>query len=155
MCQTYEGSVHRLDYKTLRYTGHFDQMHFLFDELNLRDQPELVGKMLVDSKPPVSDDIVYIHAAVEGVKAGQPFRENYVRGYKPLDISGRIWRAISWTNRSRPPWEKSHTTCSRRILSLMSGPRLSRSRRRSAARSSSSSCCKRPRSCRSSARRSS
>ncbi len=97
MCETYEGEVRRLDYKTLRYPGHFDQMHFLFDELNLRDQRELVGKMLVDSKPPVSDDIVYIHAAVEGRKHGQPFRENYVRGYKPLDISGRTWRAISWT----------------------------------------------------------
>ncbi len=70
MCQTYEGNVHRLDYKTMRYPGHFDQMHFLFDELNLRDQPELVGKMLVDSKPPVNDDIVYIHAAVEGVQGG-------------------------------------------------------------------------------------
>jgi len=97
MCETYETTVHRLDYKTLRYPGHFDQMHFLFDELNLRDQRELVGRMLVDAKPPVNDDIVYIHAAVEGRKHGQPFRENYVRGYKPLEISGRTWRAISWT----------------------------------------------------------
>ncbi|WP_236794782.1 saccharopine dehydrogenase family protein [Amycolatopsis sp. GM8] len=97
MCQTYEGSVQRLDYKTLRYPGHFDQMRFLFDELNLRDRRELVGKLLVDAKPPVSDDIVYIHAAVEGVKQGAPVRENYVRGYKPLEISGRAWRAISWT----------------------------------------------------------
>ncbi|MEV7395929.1 saccharopine dehydrogenase C-terminal domain-containing protein [Aeromicrobium sp. NPDC092404] len=97
MCETYEGRVHRLDYKTLRYPGHFDQMHFLFDELNLREQRELVGKMLVDSKPPVNDDVVFIHAAVEGVKNGHPFRENHVRAYKPLDISGRIWRAISWT----------------------------------------------------------
>ena len=97
MCETYEGSVHRLDYKTLRYPGHFDQMHFLFDELNLREQRDLVGTMLVDAKPPVNDDIVYIHAAVEGRKHGQPFRENYVRGYKPLEISGRTWRAISWT----------------------------------------------------------
>ncbi|NRQ51322.1 saccharopine dehydrogenase NADP-binding domain-containing protein [Aeromicrobium sp. YC3-14] len=97
MCETYEGSVHRLDYKTLRYPGHFDQMHFLFDELNLREERELVGRMLVDSKPPVNDDVVYIHAAVEGVKAGKPFRENHVRAYKPLDIAGRTWRAISWT----------------------------------------------------------
>jgi len=97
MCETYEGRVHRLDYKTLRYPGHFDQMHFLFDELNLREQRDLVGKMLVDSKPPVTDDVVYIHAAVEGRKNGAPLRENYVRGYKPLDISGRTWRAISWT----------------------------------------------------------
>jgi saccharopine dehydrogenase-like NADP-dependent oxidoreductase len=97
MCRTYEGAVHRLDYKTLRYPGHFEQMHFLFDELNLRDQRDLVGRMLVDAKPPVSDDVVYIHAAVEGRKDGQPFRENHVRAYKPLVISGRRWRAISWT----------------------------------------------------------
>lgn len=97
MCPTYEGRVQRLDYKTLRYPGHFRQMHFLFDELNLRDRREDVGRILVDAKPPVNDDIVYLHAAVEGVKDGQAFRENYVRGYKPLDIDGRTWRAISWT----------------------------------------------------------
>jgi len=97
MCQTYEGRATRLDYKTLRYPGHFRQMHFLFDELNLRDRRDLVGQLLVDAKPPVNDDIVYLHAAVEGVKDGQPFRENYVRGYKPIDIGGRTWRAISWT----------------------------------------------------------
>ncbi|MGA9103654.1 saccharopine dehydrogenase family protein [Aeromicrobium sp.] len=97
MCETYEGRVNRLDYKTLRYPGHFRQMHFLFDELNLRDQRELIGGLLVDAKPPVNDDIVYLHAAVEGVKAAAPFRENYVRGYLPIEIGGRIWRAISWT----------------------------------------------------------
>ena len=70
MCETYEGRVNRLDYKTMRYPGHFRQMHFLFDELNLRDQRDLIGRLLVDAKPPVNDDIVYLHAAVEGVKAG-------------------------------------------------------------------------------------
>lgn len=97
MCQTYEGQVQRLDYKTLRYPGHFHQMRFLLDELSLRDQREMVGQMIVRSKPPVNDDIVYLHAAVEGVKQGQPFRENYVRGYTPMDIGGQRWRAISWT----------------------------------------------------------
>ena len=97
MCETYEGRVNRLDYKTMRYPGHFRQMHFLFDELNLRDERDLIGRLLVDAKPPVNDDIVYLHAAVEGVKAAQPFRENYVRGYLPIEIGGRLWRAISWT----------------------------------------------------------
>lgn len=97
MCETYDGRVQRLDYKTMRYPGHFEQMHFLFEELNLRDRRELIGKILVDAKPPVNDDIVYLHAAVEGVKHGQPFRENHVRGYKPIEIAGSTWRAISWT----------------------------------------------------------
>lgn len=97
MCRTYEGRVQRLDYKTLRYPGHFRQMHFLFDELNLRDERELVGRLLVDAKPPVNDDVVYLHAAVEGVYDGQPFRRNHVRAYLPIEIDGRGWRAISWT----------------------------------------------------------
>ena len=100
MCQSYEGRVNRLDYKTLRYPGHFRQMHFLFDELGLRDCREEVGRILVKAKPPVNDDIVYLHAAVEGIKDGQPFRENHVRGYLPLEIDGRHWRAISWTTAS-------------------------------------------------------
>lgn len=97
MCETFEGRVQRLDYKTLRYPGHFRQMHFLFDELNLRERRDLVGRLLVDAKPPVNDDVVYLHAAVEGTQDGQPFRENHVRAYLPLGIDGRSWRAISWT----------------------------------------------------------
>jgi saccharopine dehydrogenase-like NADP-dependent oxidoreductase len=97
MCQTYEGRVQRLDYKTMRYPGHFEQMRFLFDELGLRDRRELAGELLTAAKPPVDDDIVYLHAAVEGVRDGQALRENFVRGYLPTDIGGRMWRAISWT----------------------------------------------------------
>lgn len=100
MCSTYAGRVQRLDYKTMRYTGHFEQMHFLFDELNLRDRRDLAGELLVAAKPPVNDDVVYLHAAVEGLKDGRPYRENYVRGYKPIEIGGREWRAISWTTAS-------------------------------------------------------
>lgn len=105
MCQTYEGRVQRLDYKTLRYPGHFDQMHFLFDELGLRECREEVGRILVKAKPPVNDDVVYLHAAVEGTKFGQPFRENHVRGYLPITLpdgagTDRSWRAISWTTAS-------------------------------------------------------
>ena len=66
MCETYEGRVQRLDYKTMRYPGHFELMRFFFDELGLRDRRELAGEILVDAKPPVDDDVVYLHAAVEG-----------------------------------------------------------------------------------------
>jgi len=86
-----------LDYKTIRYPGHFDHMRFLFDELGLRSRPELALEILIEAKPPVNDDIVYLHAAVEGVKDGVRQRENYVRGYRPIEVAGRTWRAISWT----------------------------------------------------------
>ena len=104
MCETYEGRVQRLDYKTMRYPGHFELMRFFFDELNLRDRRELAGEILVNAKPPVDDDVVYLHAAVEGIAngigdtaAGQLTRKQYVRAYQPLRINDRMWRAISWT----------------------------------------------------------
>ncbi|WP_228389179.1 saccharopine dehydrogenase family protein [Cumulibacter manganitolerans] len=104
MCETYEGVVQRLDYKTLRYPGHFKQMRFFFDELGMRDRRDLAGELLVAAKPPVDSDVVYLHAAVGGRlrddapdAPGQPFRKEYVRAYEPREIDGRTWRAISWT----------------------------------------------------------
>src|SRR6185369_3625202 len=96
-CETYEGRVQRLDYKTMRYPGHFELMRFFFDELGLRDRRELAGQILVEAKPPVDDDVVYLHAAVEGRRDGQLYRKQYVRAYQPLEINGRTWRAISCT----------------------------------------------------------
>ena len=97
MCETFEGRVQRLDYKTMRYPGHFELMRFFFDELGLRDRRELAGQILVEAKPPVDDDVVYLHAAVEGTADGLAYRKQYVRAYQPLEINGRMWRAISWT----------------------------------------------------------
>ena len=96
MCQTYEGRVQRLDYKTLRYPGHFAQMAFLFDELHLRDRRELANEILTNAKPPVNDDVVFLHAAVEGQRDGLLQRHNHTRAFYPLELDGRIWRAISW-----------------------------------------------------------
>ncbi len=97
MCATFDGRLDRLDYKTLRYPGHCQLMRFFFDELHLRHQRELAGRILVDAKPPVGDDVVYLYAAVEGVRHGRTVREQVVRSYEPLWIDGQRWRAISWT----------------------------------------------------------
>ena len=97
MCETYEGKVDRLDYKTLRYPGHLDLLRFVFDELLLRERRDLAGELLVHAKPPVDDDIVYLYAAVEGHMRGEMFRRQYVRRWLPREIDGRTWRAISWT----------------------------------------------------------
>ncbi len=97
MCATYEGRLDRLDYKTLRYPGHCELMRFFFDELHLRQDRELAGRILVRAKPPVDDDVVYLYAAVEGERAGLLVREQVVRIYRPRQLDGRWWRAISWT----------------------------------------------------------
>lgn len=97
MCETYEGQVEDLNYKTMRYPGHCQLMRFFFHELRMRDRREEAGKILLNAKPPVVDDAVYIHAAVEGWQGERLIRDEYVRRYLPTIIDGESWRAISWT----------------------------------------------------------
>ena len=97
MCETYEGQVEHLDYKSLRYPGHAQVMNFFFHELLMEDDRQLAGKILTHAKPPVNDDIVYIHASAEGWQGKDLVREEFVRGYRPQILDGKFWRAISWT----------------------------------------------------------
>ena len=97
MCETYLGRVANLDYKTMRYPGHFDLMNFFFHELLMREDRDLAGRILVNAKPPVDQDVVYVHVAAEGMIDGKLTRKEFVEGYKPLDIAGRSRTAIAWT----------------------------------------------------------
>ncbi|MBL1436842.1 MAG: saccharopine dehydrogenase NADP-binding domain-containing protein [Rhodobacteraceae bacterium] len=97
MCETYLGKVANIDYKTMRYPGHMDLMNFFFHELLMREDREEAGRILVNAKPPVNDDVVYIHVAAEGLIDGQLRREEFVRGYKPINIAGGPQTAIAWT----------------------------------------------------------
>ena len=97
MCETYEGRVENLDYKSIRYPGHAALMNFLLHELLMREDRQAAGKLLVNAKPPVSDDVVYIHASVEGWRHDQLIREEFVHAYPPVEIAGKMRRAIAWT----------------------------------------------------------
>lgn len=97
MCDSFEGKVDSLNYKTIRYPGHCRLMRFFFNELLMKNDRARAGEILINAKPPVNDDVVYVHAAVEGHREGNLFREEFVRAYYPQLIAGQMWRAISWT----------------------------------------------------------
>jgi saccharopine dehydrogenase-like NADP-dependent oxidoreductase len=97
MCETYAGRVENLDYKTIRYPGHAKLMNFYFHELLMRQDRIRAGEILVHAKPPVNDDVVYVHASAEGWKGGNLLREEFVKAYYPVEIVGQPRRAISWT----------------------------------------------------------
>jgi saccharopine dehydrogenase-like NADP-dependent oxidoreductase len=97
MCETYEGLVENIDYKSIRYQGHAALMNFFLHELLMREDREGAGKILVNAKPPVSEDVVYVHASVEGWRDHNLSREEFVRTYVPLDIAGDTRRTIAWT----------------------------------------------------------
>ena len=49
------------------------------------------------SKPPVDQDIVYIHISAEGWIAGELKRKEFVRAYRPIELYGQQRTAIAWT----------------------------------------------------------
>ncbi|MEM9970578.1 MAG: saccharopine dehydrogenase C-terminal domain-containing protein [Pseudomonadota bacterium] len=97
MCETYLGRVPNIDYKTMRYPGHVALMNFFFHELLMRERRAEAGEILVHAKPPVEDDVVYVHVSAEGTVDGRLKREEFVRAYRPRDIAGKQRTAIAWT----------------------------------------------------------
>jgi saccharopine dehydrogenase-like NADP-dependent oxidoreductase len=97
MCETLEGKVDTLNYKTMRYPGHCSLMRFFLYELVMKEQRELSEKILTEAKPPVREDVVYVYAVVEGWKGEELAREEFYNAYHPMTINGKEWRAISWT----------------------------------------------------------
>ena len=100
MCETYLGRVENIDYKTMRYPGHMELMNFFFHELLMRDRRDIAGQILVNAKPPVDDDVVYVHVASEGFINGRLSRKEFVRGYLPIEVGGARRTAIAWTTSS-------------------------------------------------------
>ena len=119
LCETLDGRVETLNYKTIRYPGHCTLMRFFFDELYMRKDREKAGEILVNAKPPVNDDVVYVHAAVEGWQNKKLCREEFVRSYFPIEIGGRAWRAISWTTAASLCATDIQRSYSRLIVSSM------------------------------------
>jgi saccharopine dehydrogenase (NAD+, L-lysine-forming) len=97
ICETYHGVVDNIDYKSMRYPGHMRLMNFFFHELLMRERRELAGEILTYAKPPVDDDIVYVHVSAEGLRDARVERREFVRAYRPRELDGTMQRAIAWT----------------------------------------------------------
>lgn len=97
MCDTYLGKVANIDYKSMRYPGHVQLMNFFFHELLMRERRDIAGEILTYAKPPVNDDVVYIHVSAEGTREGRLQRKEFVRSYRPREIGEEKHTAIAWT----------------------------------------------------------
>src|SRR6056300_1932821 len=97
LCETFEGKVDTLNYKTIRYPGHGKLMRFLMYELILKEDKEQLERIFSNAKPPVEEDVVYVYAVVEGWQNMTLSRKEYYKAFHPIEIAGKKWRAISWT----------------------------------------------------------
>lgn len=97
LADTYLGKVRNLDYKTIRFPGHCDKMKFLLNDLNLREEPELVKSILSKVIPHVEDDKVVVYVSVSGKKNGRLVEKTYTNTLYPTNYHGHKFSAIQMT----------------------------------------------------------
>jgi len=95
--ETYRDRVTNMNYKTIRYPGHCEQMRLLMNGLKLNHDRETFKRILENSVPQTLQDVVIIYAAVTGLQDGELREENYVNKVYPQVVAGRLWSAIQVT----------------------------------------------------------
>jgi saccharopine dehydrogenase-like NADP-dependent oxidoreductase len=93
------GKTRSLDYKTLRYPGHYDWVESILKQIPYgKDQVEILQQKMEEMIPMVEDDLVVIYASVLGIDRKDKLRaleEFYL--IKPISIQGKKLRAIQAT----------------------------------------------------------
>ena len=89
-----------MDYKTMRYPGHCQQMRLLMNDLKLNHDRGTLKRILENAVPQTLQDVVVIYVAVTGKQDGELREENYVNKVYPQKIAGRLWSAIQVTTAS-------------------------------------------------------
>ena len=97
LADTLNGKVRRLDYKTVRYPGHADQMRLLIDDLKLGERRALLKDVLENAIPVTLQDVVLVFATVTGQRAGRLTQESYAAKIYAREVNGEPWSAIQRT----------------------------------------------------------
>ena len=97
LCETLDGRVRELNYKTCRYLGHRDLMVFLVNELRLASRRELLIDILENAIPITFQDVVVIFCMASGWRKGQLVQISDARKVYHQSIDGENWSAIQIT----------------------------------------------------------
>lgn len=94
LCETWDGEVNNMDYKTIRYVGHRDLIKFLLDDLKLG-----IGLIEIMDKaiPTTKQDVVLVFVSVSGFKDGRLVQETWTKKIYSQEIHGKLWTAIQLT----------------------------------------------------------
>jgi saccharopine dehydrogenase-like NADP-dependent oxidoreductase len=97
LCETLEGKVRNLNYRTIRYPGHAAIMRALLNDLRLRDRRDVLKDILEHAVPTTLQDVVIIFVAVSGRNQGKLLQETYANKIYSRDMHGRTLSAIQIT----------------------------------------------------------
>lgn len=97
LCETLEGQVRELDYKTVRYVGHRYLMSFLLSGLRFHDQRDLLKKLLEAAVPCTHQDVVLVFSTVTGWREGEYQQLGDARKIYHGDIHGLTASSIQIT----------------------------------------------------------
>ena len=97
LAETHGAHLETMNYKTIRYPGHCQQMRLLMNDLKLNHDRGTLKRILENAVPQTLQDVVIVYAAVTGTQDGQLREENYVNKIYPQVIAGRLWSAIQVT----------------------------------------------------------
>jgi len=79
LCDTLQGRVQTLDYKTVRYPGHRDLMKMLLQELGMQSDQDTLKAIFKRAIPLTMQDVVLVFVTVSGERDGQLVQEVFAR----------------------------------------------------------------------------
>lgn len=97
LAETHGAHCESMNYRTIRYPGHCEQMRLLMNDLKLNHDRGTLKRILENAVPQTLQDVVIVYAAVTGKQDGELREENYVNKIYPQFIAGRLWSAIQVT----------------------------------------------------------
>ncbi|USQ93952.1 saccharopine dehydrogenase family protein [Caulobacter sp. RL271] len=97
LCETLDGQVRNLSYRTIRYPGHAALMKALLHDLRLRERREVLKDILENALPATLQDVVIVFASVSGLRGGRLMQETYAQKIYGAQIGGRSRSAIQIT----------------------------------------------------------
>jgi saccharopine dehydrogenase-like NADP-dependent oxidoreductase len=97
LCDTLEGRVENLNYKTVRYPGHRDIIKMLVRDLRLGMRREIMKDVLETAIPITYQDVVLIFVTVSGWRDGLLTQESYAKKIYAQTVGGKLMSAIQVT----------------------------------------------------------
>jgi saccharopine dehydrogenase-like NADP-dependent oxidoreductase len=97
LCDSLQGRVRELNYRSIRYPGHGAIMKVLLQDLRLSERRGVLKDILEQALPATSQDVVVIFVTVTGQRAGRLLQESYAHKIYSRAVDGQPRTAIQAT----------------------------------------------------------